>query len=457
MGDLMRYRPGSWTLLARAGSWLLIDVSTDDGLGARLWESLGERPDGRTVLAELLTSYSPFDLPGFAFAARTPEGVEVSVRFPAQITCDNTLVSPDEGSPWVTTRMTGERLVLSGPEPGSADQGMLPLGIGLVPAALLVVELSPTATSPADETLAPESDSSTTEPAPTSSEPTETDPDEAAAATPGEFVRLLQGGGAPESAPEARPEPVVPVIPESSNATDVTDAPDAATPDETAPPSSEHTWIWSGQEAPPDLPPVAAPAPPASPDPVQEAAIAEAAEAASAPDTDVREPDSAAGDPSEVEPAEQTVLAATCAAGHWTPAFAPLCRVCRESVPAQPAVAIPRPNLGVLRLDNGDTIDLERGAVLGRAPNAPRGGSERPHLINLAAYGRDISRIHAEIVLDGWNVLVRDLGSANGTVIHLPGQRPQPLVPHELHELEPGGSIEIAEVTTIRFEPTNGA
>ena len=44
--------------------------------------------------------------------------------------------------------------------------------------------------------------------------------------------------------------------------------------------------------------------------------------------------------------------------------------------------------------------------------------SSRPHLVRLASAENDISRNHAEVILEGWHVLVRDLGSTNGTLLH---------------------------------------
>jgi hypothetical protein len=64
--------------------------------------------------------------------------------------------------------------------------------------------------------------------------------------------------------------------------------------------------------------------------------------------------------------------------------------------------------------------------LLGRAPkvNAELSAAERPHLVRVTSPQNDISRNHVEIVLEGWHVLIRDLGSTNGTTVALPGQHP---------------------------------
>jgi hypothetical protein len=122
-------------------------------------------------------------------------------------------------------------------------------------------------------------------------------------------------------------------------------------------------------------------------------------------------------------------------------------------MPVQQAFEVDRPPLGVLRLSTGDALTLDRGVLLGRAPVAPDGGS-RPHLVRLASPENDISRNHAEIMLDGWHVFVRDLGSTNGTTVSLPGQPPTRLRPNDLQLLENGAVVSLADEVTCTFEVT---
>jgi len=147
-----------------------------------------------------------------------------------------------------------------------------------------------------------------------------------------------------------------------------------------------------------------------------------------------------------------TVLAGRCPQGHLSPPHAATCRVCRAPMPPQEGFEMARPTLGTLRLSTGSVVTLDRGVVFGRAPDAPADAPERPHLVRLESPENDISRAHAEIVIDGWNVYVRDLGSTNGTAVTLPGQPPQRIRPHDLQLLEPGSTVTLADEVTFAFE-----
>jgi hypothetical protein len=146
-----------------------------------------------------------------------------------------------------------------------------------------------------------------------------------------------------------------------------------------------------------------------------------------------------------------TVLAGRCPAGHLTPAHSARCRVCGMDVPEQAAFEIARPPLGVLRLSTGDSVTLDRGVFLGRAPSAPD-AEQRPHLVRVSSPDNDVSRTHAEVLLDGWHVFVRDLGSTNGTTVELPGQLPVRLRADDLQLLEPGAVITLADEIRCVFE-----
>ena len=54
--------------------------------------------------------------------------------------------------------------------------------------------------------------------------------------------------------------------------------------------------------------------------------------------------------------------------------------------------------------------------------------------------------------LDAWHVLVRDLGSTNGTEVALPGSEPVLLRAHEQLSIEPGTRIVLAGVFAITYE-----
>ena len=148
------------------------------------------------------------------------------------------------------------------------------------------------------------------------------------------------------------------------------------------------------------------------------------------------------------------VLAVLCPAGHPSPPHAGNCRTCGREIPPQQPFQTPRPSLGLLRISTGGAVPLDRGVLLGRAPrvNEELPPSQRPHLLRVGGVDRDISRNHAEVVLEGWHVLVRDLGSTNGTTVTLPGQEPVRLRPTEDHGIEPGAVITLADEVSLTYE-----
>jgi hypothetical protein len=149
-----------------------------------------------------------------------------------------------------------------------------------------------------------------------------------------------------------------------------------------------------------------------------------------------------------------SVLAVLCPAGHVSPPHASTCRTCGREVPAQEPFSTPRPALGVLRLSTGDVVTLDRGVLMGRAPTVDPAipVASRPHVVKVASPLRDVSRNHLEVLLEGWHVLVRDLGTTNGTTVTLPGRGPVRLVAHDQQVLEPGTLVELADEVTFSFE-----
>ena len=149
------------------------------------------------------------------------------------------------------------------------------------------------------------------------------------------------------------------------------------------------------------------------------------------------------------------VIAIQCPSEHLNPVHSTVCRVCGEKLPAQQPITVPRPSLGVLRLSNGDVVPLDRGAVLGRNPRLPQGWTgEQPNLVRIEDPDRDISSQHVEVRLDAWHVLVRDLGSTNGTEVFLPDTAPVVLRPQEQLSIEPGTRVVLAGFFHFTFEVT---
>lgn len=146
-----------------------------------------------------------------------------------------------------------------------------------------------------------------------------------------------------------------------------------------------------------------------------------------------------------------TVQAVMCAANHPSPLGSVSCSQCGQAVGVSPVV-IARPRLGRLRLDTGQVIGLDRPLLIGRKPKLEgRMSGEMPQLVELSI-GQGLSRTHAMVRLEGWHVLVEDLGSANGTIVTLPGQPPRRLHENEPALLEHGASIDFGGEVTAVFE-----
>ncbi|KRF28848.1 FHA domain-containing protein [Phycicoccus sp. Soil802] len=200
---------------------------------------------------------------------------------------------------------------------------------------------------------------------------------------------------------------------------------------------------------PPVIPPAAAP-----PKPAAEPPVAPAPTSDSGADADATVDRSAllAGRGATVS--GPAVLAVLCPAGHTSPPHSGVCRWCGREIPPQQPFQTARPPLGLLRLASGDVVHLDRGVLLGRSPkvNAELAAADRPHLVRVTSAQNDISRNHVEIVLEGWHVLIRDLGSTNGTTVALPGQHPVRLRPSDQQVIEPGTVITLADEVSLTYE-----
>jgi pSer/pThr/pTyr-binding forkhead associated (FHA) protein len=98
-------------------------------------------------------------------------------------------------------------------------------------------------------------------------------------------------------------------------------------------------------------------------------------------------------------------------------------------------------------------LQLDTDYVLGRDPAMDAdvaAGRARP--LRIVDPAGTISRLHLRVALVGWRVHVVDLGSANGSVVHYPGN-PQPLrlTPHQAVEIQPGTMIDVGR-RQLRFD-----
>jgi FHA domain len=142
-----------------------------------------------------------------------------------------------------------------------------------------------------------------------------------------------------------------------------------------------------------------------------------------------------------VEPV--VVDGAMCPRRHFNAPDAMFCRECRISMQdgTKNMRRQPRPPLGVLLVDDGRGYLLDRDYVIGREPlldDDVAAGRATPLPITDA--DSSVSRLHLRVSLVGWRVEVRDLGSANGSVLYRAGG-PRTLAPVDATVLDPGARV----------------
>lgn len=106
-----------------------------------------------------------------------------------------------------------------------------------------------------------------------------------------------------------------------------------------------------------------------------------------------------------------------CPAGHLNSLQDNQCRTCGQPVDlGGPIDTDVRPTLAIVTFDDGTVMELDRPFVLGREVPEPYAiGGETARSISLADPANQISRVHVEIHLSGWDIELIDKGSANGT------------------------------------------
>jgi pSer/pThr/pTyr-binding forkhead associated (FHA) protein len=101
-----------------------------------------------------------------------------------------------------------------------------------------------------------------------------------------------------------------------------------------------------------------------------------------------------------------------------------------------------RPSLGVMVFDDGSTYALDADYLIGREPETAPG--LRP--LRLADEERTLSRKHASVRREGWDVVVLDEGSANGTFVLPSGATEwQRVEPGTQVVLDPGARVALGQ------------
>ena len=129
---------------------------------------------------------------------------------------------------------------------------------------------------------------------------------------------------------------------------------------------------------------------------------------------------------------------------------------------ARPAPAVEEPDdatlLGsrrsaeafVLRLPGPRTVPLSGATVVGRAPR-PEAHPDAT-VQRLLSPNKEVSGTHAELVLRGDTLLVRDLDSTNGTIVCAPGGEPTVLRGGDAVPLPLGGTVDFGDGNLATFD-----
>ncbi len=151
----------------------------------------------------------------------------------------------------------------------------------------------------------------------------------------------------------------------------------------------------------------------------------------------------------EEDPAEGLVEGILCSRNHFNDPKARFCGVCGIGMVQQThyLTAGPRPSLGVLVLDDGASFVVDRNYVIGREPETSelvRAGEAQP--LRIDDPERRLSRVHARVLLENWEVRIEDAGSANGTRILRPDSSEwTPLAPEDPTTITSGTRIGLGD------------
>ena len=127
----------------------------------------------------------------------------------------------------------------------------------------------------------------------------------------------------------------------------------------------------------------------------------------------------------------------------------------QPGIPGQPpAPSVTARPVARLAFSSGETIDVDRAILVGRAPEARRFSStDQPRLMTVPSPNQEISSTHLEIRpgsgVDHGSAIVTDMGSTNGTVLVQPGLAPEDLRPGIPVQLIPGAIVDLGDGVTI--------
>jgi hypothetical protein len=443
------YTPGDWVLLSGPTSLVLMEppVPERSSMINMLWQEVVASSSMSDLAARLATF--PLDsLPSFAAFFWTENGMRSLVRGAVSVVDLGSGVTVAQGEgiqTWTEVGLQQVSQVLVEAQSRNGTQLELPLVVGAVRASSVRLDASPAARVSSPQRAAA---------------PADVGPLDGAPGT-GELVGGAPVGGAPVGA-EIEAEPAPAELSELQPVAEA-EAPDAwAGPDTEllADPFADEPELPPAPAEPAPVPVFAEPAPepgPTEPAPARRMAADSALENA---DTTLMPPPYGPGAPEPVAPAAETglsdnslIMAVVCQYGHASPQNATHCRTCDSPIAPQSPQLVPRPVLAVLRSSGGTTAAVDRAVLIGRAPSAQRSSARAPRLMTLPSPGHDISRTHVEVVPEGWQIVVTDLHSTNGTVLVGPdGVDRQQLPPGEAIQVQLGSVIELGDGVSVLID-----
>ena len=418
------YTPGDWLVLSGPTSLVLLEPPTHEwaALTNTLWEEV-VASSSIVDLADRLASFKIDALPSFGAFFWTADGMRSLVRGQISIIDLATGKEVANGAgiqTWSEVGLAGvSHIRVDTPYDGDATLLELPLVVGAVRASSIVLDASEQALldSPQAESVSAE------------------------ASGPGLPTEPLSDVVAPS--PSELPQPAAPEPVVEMDGAAATEHTAELSVDEIAALQSADTQLlpspFDGPEAEVHRD-VAAPTDATAPD-----SASDAAEPVDAGPTSVPSPDDGIQD--------SAILAVLCQNRHANPPSSMSCRVCGSPLGRRVPQFVAGPILAVLRASDGSTAEVDRPVLIGRAPSPDRSSSRSPRLMTVPSANHDISRTHLEVAPAGWQIVVTDLNSTNGTVLVRHGAVDrQQLAPGEPVPVQLGSVIELGDGVSVLID-----
>jgi FHA domain len=397
------YTPGEWVVLSGPSSLVLLEPPTHEwaSLVNTLWDEV-VASSSITDLAARLAHFKIAELPSLAAFFWTEDGMRSLIRGEISVVdlATGKVVANGEGiQTWSEIGLAGvDHIRVDLPHEGDATLLELPLVVGAVRASSVTLDAS----------------------------------QQAQVSSPQAEPELDADMPAADAAPAAPVERTAPL-----STAEIAAIANAETELMPAPFEESESGGGLDADAPQDL--EAAVVPQLARDPAVVAAQA----------ADSSSDDSSA----DLDLGDSAILAVLCPNGHASPPSATSCRVCGGPVAAQGPQFVAYPILAVLRASDGTSAELDRPILIGRAPSTDRSNSRAPRLMTVPSPNHDISRVHLEVAPDGWQIVVTDLNSTNGTILVRPGGGDrQQLAPGEPVPVQVGSVIELGDGVSVLID-----